>query len=95
MPLFTERLADMGRASEGWLQDLTDGWKTPPVVNWARAWCYIVARENLGLVLEHVSGAKVPPQSYILSPTKPNGMQHHELSTLAQAVGWLDVEIIS
>ena len=70
MPLFTERLADMGRASAGWLQDLTDGWKAPPVLNWARAGCYIVAKENLGLVLKHVRGAKVPPQRF----AKPNCM---------------------
>ena len=95
MSFFNERLADMGRASGDWLCDLTNGWSTPPVLNWARAGCYTVVKENLGLTLKHVSGTKVPPQSYTLSPTKPNGMQHHELSTLAQAVGWLEVEIIS
>jgi hypothetical protein len=72
MSFFTERLSDMGRGTEDWLHALTDSFSTPPVLNWAKAGCYIVAKENPGLVLKHVSGAKVPPQSLILSFAKPN-----------------------
>jgi hypothetical protein len=72
MSFFTERLSDMGRASEDWLRAFTDSFSTPPVLNWAKAGCYIVAKGNPGFVLKHVSGAKVPPQIFILSFAKPN-----------------------
>ena len=88
---FAERLQDMGRASTEWLETLTDGYATPPVLNWAKAGCFKVLKEGDNLILKHVSGAKVPPQSQILSFIMKATVlaKPYELTCIKSRLAWL------